>query len=241
MRVAVMQPYFFPYIGYFQLMRAVDTFVLFDDAQYIDRGYVNRNRIRRGGQAAWWTLPVAKGRREDAINSRRYVDTPEDYDRLRVLLREAYSKQPAFSQMIAVADEALGFPDHNVARFNGNLLRIVAEALGIGCAFLPASELKAPQDLRGQDRIVHICRRLGASTYVNPIGGAGLYREDAFLASGLQLKFLKTLSEPVSLSSGAEHLSILHGLAVSGLGATRSRLPEFELMRASEAGTARVP
>lgn len=237
MRVAIMQPYFFPYIGYFQLMHAVDTFVLFDDVQYIDRGYVNRNRIRSRDSWAWWTLSVAKGARDAAINERHYLDAPEDGERLLAKLRAAYLKERGYSETHRLVSNVLSFADRNVAAFNGNLLRILGSAVGVECAFVSASSLGVARELRGQARIISVCRELGATLYINPVGGIDLYREEAFSDSGLELKFMRTRAQPATLATGPQHMSIVHDLCVGGLDATRARLPEFELLREAEIRT----
>lgn len=229
MIVAVMQPYFFPYIGYFQLMHAVDTFVFFDDVQYIDRGWVNRNRIPLAGKAAWLSMPVAHADRGLAINERRYLLDPGAKSILRKL-EAAYprKKEQAEARLIA---ELIGFEDANVAKFNANLLRRLAESLGIDCDFLNSSEILGQCDFRGEDRILEVCRRLGARDYINSIGGMALYDPGRFEAAGVQLMFINTKSQPSTEPTGTIHYSIINTLIRTGLTGTSSMLDEYELVR----------
>src|SRR5690606_8625036 len=114
MIVAVMQPYFFPYIGYFQLMNAVDLFIFFDDVQYIDRGWVNRNKILLAGEARWLTFPVKKGDRDLKINERHYVDDPEVIDSLKRRVRAGYENASHFDATFKLFADALNFEDRSV-------------------------------------------------------------------------------------------------------------------------------
>lgn len=229
MIVAVMQPYFFPYIGYFQLMHAVDTFVFFDDVQYIDRGWVNRNRIPLGGKAAWLSMPVIHADRGLAINERRYLLDPGAKSIIQKL-EAAYprKKEQAEARLIA---ELIGFEDANVAKFNANLLQRIAKSLGIDCEFLSSSEILGQCELRGEDRILEICKRLGAKDYINPIGGMALYDPGRFEAAGVQLMFINTKSQPSVEPTGTIHYSIINTLIQMGLIETSSMLDEYELIR----------
>jgi hypothetical protein len=231
MIAAIMQPYFFPYIGYFQLMHAVDTFVIYDDAQYMKGGWINRNRIRNGGTTAWLTLPVHAARLELPINQREYV-LEEGVARVRGQLRAAYRKAPCRAEAGEAVDEVLGFGDANVAAFNAHLLQALARRLGIACRFLPASRLGASAGLRGQARVIDLCRRVGADHYVNPIGGTALYDAASFDAAGLRLSFLRTTVPPEALADGPQHLSILDGLMREGFAACRARLGDYVLQAA---------
>lgn len=230
MVVAVMQPYFFPYIGYFQLMHAVDTFVFFDDVQYIDRGWVNRNRIPLGGKAAWLSMPVAHADRRLAINHRQYLLDPGAKSILQ-RIEAAYPrrKEQEESQLIA---ELIGFKDPNVAKFNANLLRRIAGSLSIKCDLLNSSEILGQCSLRGEDRIIEICKRLGAKKYINSIGGMALYDSNRFLAAGAELRFINTTCQPSVGPTGAIHYSIIDTLMRKGLAGTSSMLDDYELVSA---------
>jgi hypothetical protein len=195
MIVSIMQPYFFPYIGYFQLIAHSDTFVLFDDVQYIKRGWVNRNRILSYGKPAWMTLPVLYGPHYLPICARSYQLDAICVRRCIRQIEVAYQRAPHFDAVFPLVRELIQYPDHNVATFNVNLLRRLSEYLGIAPRFLLASELDKDQRLAGQELVVDICRRLGATHYVNPIGGTQLYQSSRFARDGIELGFLRSTAE----------------------------------------------
>jgi hypothetical protein len=232
MIAAIMQPYFFPYIGYFQLMGAVDAFVFLDDAQYINRGWVNRNLIPIAGEPAWLTMPVVKASRACAINQRVYL-LEEGVGAILDRMRAAYGRRASEAAEARFISELLAFPRANVAAFNMHLLSEIARRLGVGCALVEASQIPNPGNLRGQARIIAICRHLGASHYINPIGGVELYGAEDFRAAGMNLAFLRTTTRPEPSSDGALHFSIIDGLIRDGVDACRARLGEYELQVAA--------
>lgn len=194
--VAIMQPYWFPYVGYFQLIGASDVFVLHDDVQYIKGGWVNRNRILLQGRDRMVTLPILKGPHDSPINARHYLtDASKAHAQTLRLVKEAYSKAPYFHQIHPLIEELLAIEDRNVASFNSQSIQCVCDYIGITTPIIASSALSKNNDLAGQQRVLDICKCLGATDYVNPIGGAALYRGDAFRAAGIKLHFLETLGE----------------------------------------------
>lgn len=229
MIAAIMQPYFFPYIGYFQLMKAVDVFMFLDDVQYIDRGWVNRNRIRVNEAPAWLSFPVNKASQKLPINERHYLLGAE-VARAEQRLRSSYVKAAAYSEAAPVIYGLLEFPDANVAKFNANLLTELAGKLGIDCEFVSSSTVGNPQGLRAEDRIIDLCLRIGATQYVNPIGGISLYQPQSFAESGLRLSFQRTVTEPTHLTGGPAHLSMIDILMHSGFKGSRAQMTQYELI-----------
>ena len=191
MIVAIMQPYFFPYIGYFQLISASDLFVLHDDVQYIKGGWINRNRILRDGKPVWITLPVRSAPHDLPINKRFYVSDPETRGRLLRRIEAAYRSAPGFGETYPLVEEIMNFAETNVALFNAHLIRRVAACLRIRVPFLSASDLAKNNRLTGEERVIEICRQLGATGYINPIGGKDLYRAERFSREGIELRFLE--------------------------------------------------
>jgi len=192
MKVAIMQPYFFPYIGYFQLMAMVDVFVFHDDVQFIQSGWVNRNRILAGGGAQWLTFPVQKAPHAHPINQRQYVPEAKAAQKLLRQVEGSYRHAPHFDAVMPMVSSLVMAPERNVARFNQSAALDVARGLGISCQFLTASEMDKDNALAGQDRVLDICSRLGASHYINPIGGLALYEERRFADIGVRLSFLES-------------------------------------------------
>lgn len=230
MIAAIMQPYLLPYIGYFQLMCAADVFVFLDDVQYIDRGWVNRNRIGIDGRAAWLTMPVRKAGRTLAINQRSYLLDEATIGRATRRVASAYATAPHHEAALGLFREVLQGPDANVAAFNARQLQLVARALGIDCRFEWASGVAPPDGLRGQDRILDLCRRVGATHYVNAIGGMALYDPTTFDESGIRLSFLATRAPPATLAGDELHLSILDGLMHRGATGVAEQLPLYDLV-----------
>lgn len=240
MIVAIMQPYFFPYIGYFQLMAAADVFVFLDDAQYVEQRWMNRNRIRHGARSTWLTLPVRRDKLQRRINEREYRFGDDDLDAVRRKLRSAYLSAPHWSRVYPLINGVLDFVDPNVASFNINLLTKVAAQLGIKCLFMSASGLKSAKGLAGQARILKICSDLSAASYINAIGGVDLYDEAAFAAAGVDLRILRTRVPPILLEEASEHLSIIDGLMHDGVRGCVTALQNYELLAPEDARRVRL-
>jgi hypothetical protein len=211
MIAAIMQPYFFPYIGYFQLIAQADTFVFYDDVQYMKGGWINRNRIRRDGVPCWLTLPVQAGRLSDMIMQRSYRG-PQDTETILRQVSQAYRKAPQFERIFPLIQAIMAFEDANVAAFNINLLTRIAGHLGLRTRLLRSSGIPKDESLTGQDRVIDICRRLGATHYVNAIGGRDLYHQDAFANAGMKLSFLQSNAEPLPGGEAAPYLSVIDTL-----------------------------
>src|SRR5579863_2034063 len=179
-----MQPYLFPYIGYFQLIAQSDVFVLHDDVQYIKDGWVNRNRILdASGEPSWITLPVNAAGHTEPINARAYV-LAANAGRILRKIESAYFRAPPFREKFPLVRQIMEFADANVAAFNVNALESVAARLGLRPRFLRSSQMEGLNGLKGQARVIAICKRLGATHYVNSIGGTALYDAKAFAANG---------------------------------------------------------
>jgi hypothetical protein len=196
MIVAIMQPYFFPYIGYFQLIAQVQRFIFHDDVQYIKEGWVNRNRILRNGKPVWITVPVRNASHSLAIDQRTYLLTAISIGRILRRIENCYRKAPRFAEIFAMLHELMNFGDPNVGAFNINLIRHVSRSLGIVTEFLQSSELRAAKALGGQPRVLDLCTKACATSYLNPISGSGLYDAKVFAAAGIELRFLKPQSQP---------------------------------------------
>jgi WbqC-like protein family len=211
--IGIMQPYFFPYIGYFQLISHCNVFVFHDDVRYIKGGWINRNRIVNNDGPFWITLPVLRAPHEFLINERYYSTDSESRNRLLRRIAAAYRTAPRFSDIYPLAEEIMGFAETNVAAFNIQLIRRIAAHLKIKTPCVVSSQLPKNNSLAGQERVIEICRVLSATHYVNLIGGRELYDSDVFSRAGLKLGFLK----PAVLCSAAANdsampLSILDDL-----------------------------
>lgn len=188
MRIAVMQPYFLPYAGYFRLFAAADLFVVYDCVQFPRRGWVHRNVLQTAtGEARWLTLPLVKAPREASITDLRY---PED---AAALLADRGRSFPALSCPAADAATLADLARSPVGRPVDHIEALLAETtrvLDLERPMIRSSSLKLSPDVRGQDRILAIAGHLGATEYVNAPGGRDLYDAGAFAAAGITLRFL---------------------------------------------------
>jgi len=189
--IAMMQPYLFPYLGYFQLIAAADVFVLGDDLQYIKSGWVNRNNILVGGQARLLTFPLKRDSFELAINQRETSDNfADEAQRLLNVIRSNYAKAPCFAQVMPMLEALILHPERNLALYIEHSLKQLCSYLGIHTPFYRASDLTLPAPLDKQDRVIRTARQFGARRCINAMGGTSLYDPRHFAEQGLELKFL---------------------------------------------------
>lgn len=186
-----MQPYFLPYIGYFQLIAAVDVFVVYDNIKYTKRGWINRNRMLENGRDALFSLPLRSGSDALAVHQRELADSfcP---DKLLARFAGAYRRAPEFPPTFRLLEEVLSFSDRNLFKFLHHALAATCAHLGLGTQIRVSSTLTIDQRLKAEDKVMAICREFGAETYVNAIGGQGLYARAAFAEQGVELSFLQS-------------------------------------------------
>lgn len=187
-----MQPYFFPYIGYFQLMNAVDEFVIYDNIEFTKKGWINRNRILVGGKDSYITLPLKKD--SDYLDIRdRYLAESWPSERRKMLNRilESYRKSPNFSTIFPVIESAILFEDTNLFKFILNSLNIIREFLEIKTSFVVSSSIRIDHGLKSSEKVIAICKAMNASEYINPVGGFALYDREIFRRQKIEVRFLK--------------------------------------------------
>ncbi|MDK2772955.1 MAG: WbqC family protein [Flavobacterium sp.] len=190
--IAIMQPYFFPYIGYFQLINAVDRFIVYDDVNFINKGWINRNSILSNGDRLLITLPLDKSSQNKLINE---IEIAKDEKwKLKTLksIQSLYSKAPFFKEIFPVIESLIASEQLNLATFNFHLLKTISNFLAIETEFVLSSQTYQNQNLKAQDRILDICKVESCSRYINPIGGVALYDKEVFLKNNIQLYFLQT-------------------------------------------------
>lgn len=190
--IAIVQPYVFPYLPYYQLVAAVDEFWVLDDAQFIRRGWMNRNYILLGGRKHLFTLPVSSGRRDDMILEKTL---PADFARalggFAATIRHAYAKAPYHDRVHNMLENLIARRWTRFFDLAMVTLRISREVLGIKTPLYRTSSLGVAREIKGAERILAICARAGADHYLNPIGGLTLYDPVAFSQSGVRLSFLR--------------------------------------------------
>jgi len=230
--LAIMQPYFLPYIGYIQLLRGVDRFVILDDVNYINRGWVNRNRLLLHGAAYTFTLPLQNASQNRLICDIELLDSMEWRKNIMCTIQHAYTKAPVFEEVWPLMESIFEYPTIQLDKFLLHSLRKVVEYLNLNIQIVKSARRYNNAHLRGQDRIIDICRQEGASRYVNAIGGRSLYRPECFAAYGIELTFLQ--SRPVIYRQKSETfipwLSIMDVLMFNTKEQTLGMLQEFDLI-----------
>jgi hypothetical protein len=192
MRLGIMQPYFLPYIGYFQLIAAVDQFVLYDNIKYTKKGWINRNRFLQNGKDAMFSLSLKKD--SDSLDvCERELATDFDRERLLNQLGGAYRRAPHFEQTFPLIEQVVRYPEQNLFLFLHNSIVQVCAHLGITTRIIVSSEVEIDHQLRAQDKVLALCEALDATTYVNAIGGVELYSKQEFSNKCIELDFIKSL------------------------------------------------
>ncbi len=188
MKVAIMQPYLFPYIGYWQLINAVDVFVIYDDVNYRKRSFINRNYILIKGNPHLFTLQLKKASQNKLINE---IEIGENREKILKTILFNYKKAPYFKEVYSLIEDILLNREKNLAKYLSYSIKRVSDFLDIKTKFLYSSEIPKDSSLKRQDRIINICKNLKATVYINSIGGKEIYDKSVFAENGIQLKFLK--------------------------------------------------
>ena len=193
MKIAIMQPYFFPYIGYFQLMNAVDEFVIYDNIQFSKRGWINRNRVLINGKDEYITIPLKKD--SDYLDIReRYLSENWNKYRKKMLnkLHGAYRKAPFFDAIFPTVEKCILFNKNNLFLFLQNSITVLSQKLEIQTSFTSSSTITINHKLKAEQKVIAICKAKKTNVYINPIGGLDLYNPNNFNNKGINLHFLKT-------------------------------------------------
>ena len=188
-----MQPYFFPYIGYFQLIKSVDEFVIYDNIQYTKKGWINRNRILVNGTDYLISLPLKKDSDYLNVVDRQLAESWEkDRTKLLTLITNYYKKAPYFKDAYEVIEKCLSNNETNLFRFIYDSLCIINKYLNITTPMILSSEVDIDHSKRSQDKVLSICKELDANIYINAIGGIELYDKTVFKNNSIELQFIKS-------------------------------------------------
>lgn len=190
MKLAIMQPYFLPYMGYFQLIDSVDNFIVYDDIQYTKKGWINRNRMLVNDKADYFSLSVKKSSSKALIEQKELSD---DYDPKAMLrkINSAYMKAPYFSQVFPLFERIFLEEEKNLFRYIFNSIRMICDYLAITTTITPSSKIGEHQSFKGQDKVLRLCTLTGARHYINAIGGRSLYEQECFNKHNIELSFIK--------------------------------------------------
>lgn len=231
MKLAIMQPYLFPYLGYFQLIREVDTFILYNDAQFIKSGYINRNRILDQQYGIKWiTLPIKKASSYDPINS-RVLCNQSDKKKFLLKIENSYRKAPFFSDVIDLLAKIILFEELNLFKYIENSIYILSKELNLQPSFLK-SENMSLGSLKSQARVLKMCEICAATEYINPIGGQKLYDFQTFKDEGIMLKFLKPMLKDYQQfeNNFIQNLSIIDVLMFNDKNTIKQMLGHYTLI-----------
>lgn len=195
MKIAVMQPYIFPYIGYFQMINAVDKFVFYDDVNFIKKGWINRNRILVNGKDYMFTVPIVKVSQnnlisESFIQKEVYVEWKNKFLQT---LELNYKKAPQFLDIYTLLRTYFEGNFYTISEMAIESVRLVSEYLDLKTDYVLSSEAYNNRGMERQERLIDICKQEGSNHYINALGGQELYKKEDFLKEGIRLDFIKTL------------------------------------------------
>lgn len=193
MRVAIMQPYLFPYIGYWQLIHSVDKFIIYDNIKYTKKGWVNRNRFLQNGKGIVFSVPLKKD--SDYLDVRERVIS-SDFNKIKLLnqLKGAYKSAPYYEQTMEFIEQVIKYDEVNLFLYLYNSIIMVCEQFGITTEIMISSTITIDHGSKKQDKVIALCEAVGADVYVNVIGGMELYSKEAFQGNGIDLRFIQSKS-----------------------------------------------
>ena len=191
MKLAIMQPYFFPYIGYYQLIAASDVFIIYDNIKYTKKGWINRNRILRNESEAVFSIMLKKD--SDSLNvDQREISESFDREGLLNQIRGSYAKAPYFKEIFPLLQKIISNQECNLFKYIYDSVIDVCNILNINTSIRISSEINIDHTLRSEDKVIAFCEALGARVYINSSGGMDLYDRSNFADHGIDLQFIKS-------------------------------------------------
>jgi len=192
MKLGIMQPYFFPYIGYWQLINAVDRYVIYDDVNFIKGGWINRNNILMNGERKLINLQMHNASPNKLINEVEVLGNAIYNKKLQKTIESNYKKAPQYANVFPVIESIINQDEKNIAKYLEYSIKRICDYLSIKTELILSSTIDKNNALFGQDKVIEICKVLGANEYMNAIGGQEMYSYDAFKSQEIKLGFLKT-------------------------------------------------
>ena len=207
MKIAIHQPKLLPYIGYWQLIYAVDTFVIYDDVNFVKRSFINYNSILINKQQKKFTLELIGASQNKLINE---IKVGENSNKILRTLELNYKKKPYYNLALPVLREIFCQKEKNLAKFIGYSIKKIFKYLEIDKKFIYSSQIDKNNNLKGQFKIIDICQKLNAKQYINAIGGKSLYDREKFLSKGINFNFIETnFTKHKNLNNFNANLSII--------------------------------
>jgi hypothetical protein len=194
MTLGIMQPYLFPYIGYFQLVKHVDKFVFYDDVNFIKQGWINRNRILLNRQPSFFTIPVKNISSFEKICNTEIDLRSFQHWRTKFFktLQDNYRSAPYYDDVLKIVRQVLFMDTSSIGEMAKQSVLLMASYIGVETLFVSTSSIYRNDGLRAQSRVLDICLSEKANRYINVSGGVELYNENDFRNSGVDLFFIKS-------------------------------------------------
>lgn len=232
MKLGIMQPYFMPYIGYFQLINAVDKYVIYDDVNYIKAGWINRNRILINNEIKYFNINLKKASQNKLINEIEILNDEKSLLKEIKKIEYNYKKAPFYKEAFELLSNVMLSQKENLGEFNENAIKSICSYLSINTQIITSSSIRKDNNLKGEDKIIHICNILKADEYYNAIGGVDLYHEDKFKNKNINLKFIKTnnIQYKQFTNKFANNLSILDVIMFNSKEKIKEYLLDYEIV-----------
>lgn len=207
-KLAIMQPYFLPYIGTFQLIDKVDTYVFLDDVSYIKGGFINRNTFYYNGLIKYITLPLKNISTNKKILEHEPVET---FKKILEKIDKIYKSSLYYDELNLILNDLYKINQKNIAKINGEAIKVICDNFGLKCKFLYSSEINNDKSLKREHRLYDLCHKLKATNYINTSGGKLLYNKSDFKKKNIKLSFFKADLQ------GQLRISLLNLIALKGL------------------------
>jgi hypothetical protein len=232
MKIAIMQPYFLPYIGYFQLINAVDKFILYDIVNFIKGGWINRNRIIVSGTDYMFSIPLIKASPNKNIADIYIKDDPKWKSQLLKTIEQNYKKAPYFEQIFSLFTSIIQKEESNLSKFILNSLKLINSYLDINTEIIPSANKYKFNQLKGAEKVIQICKQENADTYINAINGRELYDKEMFKEQDISLFFIKSqvIDYKQFKNKFIPNLSILDVLMFNSREQVKEFLNKYELV-----------
>jgi hypothetical protein len=237
MTLAIMQPYFFPYIGYWQLINAVDTLVLYDNIQFSKSGWFHRNNILLNGKKTLFTIPLKKD--SDSLNViDRFIsdEALKQINKIIGQIQNSYTKAPYFKEVFPLVKNIFLYDERNLFRYIHNSIVEVCSYLDINTQIIISSTVSINHSLKSQEKVIALNKAMGSIKYINPIGGTELYDIESFLNENIKLNFLES-EMPKYRQSQDEfipYLSIIDILMFNSKEEVKEMLEKYKLLGDSD-------
>ena len=238
MKIGIMQPYFFPYLGYWQLMNAVDRYVVYDDVNFIKGGRINRNDILMQNQPGHINLILSGASPNKLIREVKVNNQSLTQSKLLRTIEQCYSKAPEFSAVMPILTDIITQTETNLSEYLYYSFQKIGAYLGITTQLIMSSSLDKDSSLKGHHKVISICRLLGGTKYYNSINGVPLYVPHLadFQQAGIELLFPKLRAIQYRQFHGEfiPNLSIIDVMMFNSREECHRLLGEYDLLKGSE-------